>query len=462
VAVRDLGLLDRSASFGEDRGVTEFVSPNELAYEVRARWDSLSGQHGEPPDLPDADNLRRILTAAFVASLEREEGRALRFVLCCAPAGGPVKDGLGGTVPVVPLDVPRPLTVAAIRSLAPAVSPANAALLVRFPRNGRDGLADPGCEISGVLHVGENVARSRSGRSFYHRPAPHALTIEVVDAGELHIYQGGIRLVSLKAGHLHNLIAYSTLEFLPISRILTSGEEALRPRVVRPRNEPAPESSDFEWTALLNTILCIVNGVRARNHGGTVLLVEPGAEGSLPVRTRFAVNEQASVLSDRFVDFVNTRHVLADARVDRGGAGRLMTQAQALLHLQNAAFAAEDDLVDVADVVAGLAAVDGALILTADLRTPGFGAEIVLDAAAPVRAYEALGIHAASPSAWPVVDSESFGMRHRSAMRCVGVSDRLAAFVVSQDGQVSLFWKQEGRLFLKRNVNTANPNMIGS
>lgn len=442
--------------------MTDFVSPNELAHEVRERWDSLSGQNIAPPELPDADNLRRILTAAFVASLEREEGRALRFVLCCSPAGGDIKDGLGGTVPVVPLDLPRPLSVAAIRSLAPAVSPTNAALVVRFPRNGRAGMMDSGCEISGVLHVGENVARARSGRSFYHRPAPHTLTIEVTDAGELHVYQGGLRVVSMKAGHLHNLIAYSTLEFLPISPILTAGESALRPRIVRPRNERTVEASDFEWTALLNTILCIVNGVRARNHGGTVLLVEPGADKSLPVRARFGVDEKASVLSDRFVDFVNTRHVLADSRVDHGGDGRLMTQKQAMLHLQNAAFAAEDDLVDVADVVAGLAAVDGALILTADLRVPGFGAEIVLDAAAPVRAFEAVSRHTPSPAEFPAVDSESFGMRHRSALRCVGVSDRVAAFVVSQDGQVSLFWKQDGRVFMKRNVNTANPNMIGS
>ena len=437
----------------------EYVSPNELAYEVRARWES---GHGEPPELPDGDNLRRILTAAFVASLEREEGRPLRFVLCCAPASTDVKDGLGGPVSIVPLEVPRPLTVAAIRSLAPAVSPENAALLVRFPRSGRAGMNDAGLEIAGVLHLGENVARARSGRSFYHRPAPHTLTIEVADAGELHVYQGGTRLVTMKAGHLQNLIAYSTLEFLPISPILADGESRLSARLNRPTNEAVRESSDFEWTALLNTILCIVNGVRARNHGGTVLLVAPGSEAALPVRTKFGVGEHASILGNRFVEFVNTRHLLADARLDRGGAaGRLMTKEQALAHLQNAAFAAEDDLVDAADVVAGLAAVDGALILTADLRTLGFGAEIVLDAAAPVMAYEAMGRAQASGS-WPVVDSESFGMRHRSALRCVGVAERVAAFVVSQDGQVSLFWKQDGRVFLKRNVNTANPNMLGA
>ena len=61
----------------------------------------------------------------------------------------------------------------------------------------------------------------------------------------------------------------------------------------------------------------------------------------------------------------------------------------ALSHLQNAAFAAEESLADAADVVAGLTAVDGALVLTSDLRVPGFGAEIVLDAAVPVTVYQA-------------------------------------------------------------------------
>ena len=53
-------------------------------------------------------------------------------------------------------------------------------------------------------------------------------------------------------------------------------------------------------------------------------------------------------------------------------------------------------------------------------------------------------------------------MRHRSALRCVAMADRTASFVASQDGAVSIFWKDHGRVLLKRNVNTANPNMIGA
>ena len=433
----------------------EYAFPDDLARQIAKRWPSFSGRRNTAPPLPSPAHLRHILATAFFAGLVREEGRPLRFVLCCSPDLDVLRDGFGETVPVVPLATPRPMTVEAIRSLAPAVSPDNAAILVRFPRDGTGS-----CEIAGVLHVGEHVAEARSGRSFYYRPAPFALTVEVLDAGELHVYQSGSKVVSLKAGQLHDLTAYSELEFLPISQILVSGEDALRSRIAPPAHEPARETSDFEWSALLNTLLCIVNTVRVNGHGGTVLLTAPGAEAALPVRTKFTVGDHESVLGERFIEFLNTRHVLTEARIAQRQQPAGVSNQDTLAHLQNAAFSAEESLADAAEVVAGLTAVDGALVLTSDLRVMGFGAEIVLDAAQPVVAQEVTG-HAQSPSAWPAVDSESFGMRHRSALRCVGVTERTAAFVISQDGHVSLFWKQDGRVLLKRDVNTANPNMIG-
>jgi DNA integrity scanning protein DisA with diadenylate cyclase activity len=129
--------------------------------------------------------------------------------------------------------------------------------------------------------------------------------------------------------------------------------------------------------------------------------------------------------------------------------------------LQNATFVAEEDLADAADLAARLSAVDGALVVRSDLSVIGFGAEIVLDAAVPITAFEVTG-HPLRAGDWPAVDSESFGMRHRSALRCIATADGAAAFVVSQDGTVTFMWKQDGRLLLKRNVNTANPNMVGA
>jgi hypothetical protein len=430
-----------------------YAFPADLAEQVVARWRTFVARHDRPaPPLPSTGQLRYILETAFVASCAREEGRDLRFTLCCAPSTVVSPDGEGDVLAVLPFLEPRPLTVGVIRSLAPAVSPANAALLVVCPPDGD-------CRIAGVLNVGSNVARARRGGAIAPRPAPYALLIDVRDSGELHIYRGGIKLSTLRAGSLQDQLAFSELEFLPISGILTSGVEIIRPRLQSPRFEPARETSDFEWTALLNTILSIVNGLESHGHGGTLLLAAPGTERSVPVRIKFDLDDGNTMLADRFVAFVNARHALTDARIARRRGDRAGPAAE-LAHHEDATLIAEEDLAGAADLVARLSAVDGALLVRSDLRVVGFGAEIVIDASRPVVAHEVAG-HPKRDGAWPTVDSESFGMRHRSALRCVGAATGIAAFVVSQDGTVSFFWNQDGRVLMKRGVTIANPNMAG-
>jgi hypothetical protein len=432
-----------------------YVFPADLADEIAARWQSYAAHQAAPP-LPLPGPLRHILETAFFASFEREEGRTPRFVLCCAPGAAIARDGEEGNVPLVRLLPARPLTVDTIRALAPAISPGNAAILVHCPPGSHD---EHDCRITGVLHIGGDFGRARGGRSFYHRSAPFALTIDVRDAGELHVYQGAIKLAAIKAGRLQDQVAFSALEFLPITDILARGERALGPAVKPPAHEPPRESSDFEWTALLATILSVVNGIKAHGHGGMLLLVAPGAEATLPVQLKYEVSEDVRVLGNRFTAFLNARHTLADAnwrdRAQAPPAGESEASA-----LERAVQSAEVDLGDAVDLIARLSAVDGALVLGADLRLLGFGAEIVLDAAAAVTAFEA-GSHWGFSGPRVQVDSHSFGMRHRSAMRCVGVAESTAAFVVSQDGTVSVFWKLGSEVMLKRNVNTANPSMVG-
>lgn len=439
--------------------MSDYVFPADLADRVAERWHTMAArQEGRLPMLPRPADLRHVLATAFFASFEREEGRNLRFVLCCSPDLEVTRDGFGEVVPVMPLEAPRPVSVATLRSLAPAVNANNAAILIRCPVSADD---QHSCEIAGVLHVGANLSRARTGRSFYYRPAPHALIVDVRDAGELHIYQSGMKLAAMRGGRLYDQIAYSALEFLPLTEILARGEHALRTKVAIPDHEPAHETSDFHWTALLNTILCIVNGVKEHGHGGTMLLVSPDAAPTLPIHTKFDIHERVNILGSRFVHFLNARHQLAEARWRRKAAAHIEAHATALSILENAAFDAEEQLGDAADFVARLTAVDGALVITSDLRVLGFGAEIVLDTAVPVTAYEVVG-NPDRAETWPEVDSQSFGMRHRSALRCVSVSNSVAAFVVSQDNSVSFIWKKGRQVLLKKNVNTSNPNMVGA
>jgi len=436
-----------------------YAFPEELADQVLARWTTFVARHDRPaPPLPSVHELRYILETAFFASFAREEGRSLRFVMCCAASTSVPRDSGAENVPVMPFVEPRPLSVDAIRSLAPAVSSSNAAILVQY--SGAGG-ADATPSIAGVLNVGSSLARVRRGRSIYQRPTPYALLIDVRDAGEIHVYRGGIKLATLKSGSLQDQLAFSELEFLPISGVITSGLEAMRAALTTPAREPARETSDFEWTSLLNTILSVVNGLEAHGHGGTLLVAAPGAEGTLPIRVKFDVDPANRMLPDRFAAFVNARHALVDARLARKARDADAISDADLAHLEDATAIAEEDLSNASDIVARLSAVDGALVMGSDLRVIGFGTEIVLDASRPVTAYQVTG-HSQRADNWPTVDSESFGMRHRSALRCVAVAESTAAFVASQDGTVSFFWKQNGRVLIKRGVTIANPNMGGA
>src|SRR5690349_2376518 len=110
-----------------------YAFPEELADQVLARWTTFVARHDRPaPPLPSVQELRYILETAFFASFAREEGRTLRFVMCCAAAPTVPRDSGADNVPVMPFTEPRPLTVDGIRSLAPAVSSSNAAILVQY------------------------------------------------------------------------------------------------------------------------------------------------------------------------------------------------------------------------------------------------------------------------------------------------------------------------------------------
>jgi DNA integrity scanning protein DisA with diadenylate cyclase activity len=58
------------------------------------------------------------------------------------------------------------------------------------------------------------------------------------------------------------------------------------------------------------------------------------------------------------------------------------------------------------------------------------------------------------------LDSEQFGMRHRSAIKLCLQCDDIIVFVVSQDGGISLIWNKERKVYLKSDIKTTNLNMI--
>ena len=96
---------------------------------------------------------------------------------------------------------------------------------------------------------------------------------------------------------------------------------------------------------------------------------------------------------------------------------------------------------------AALTTVDGAVLFTRDLRSLGFAAEIIVDDATAAAAPQVL-TDAKTGQAQVSQDASLFGgTRHRSAFRLCKALPNSLAFVVSQDGDLSVFYSVPERVF---------------
>jgi hypothetical protein len=119
---------------------------------------------------------------------------------------------------------------------------------------------------------------------------------------------------------------------------------------------------------------------------------------------------------------------------------------------------AEKKLAESCNFVGKLSGTDGAILLTADLQLYGFGTEIRLDKVPmDVMAYK---VRHPMDNENEILDSEQFGMRHRSAIKLCSTCDDLLAFIVSQDRGISLVWNRDGKIFVKSDIKTINLNML--
>jgi hypothetical protein len=102
--------------------------------------------------------------------------------------------------------------------------------------------------------------------------------------------------------------------------------------------------------------------------------------------------------------------------------------------------------------VGGLANTDGAILMDTGFNVIGFSSEIVLAKCSRENADKQM-LTLSGPlltpddlsNAKPLLNAEDKGMRHRSAIQLSLALNNAAIFVVSQDGNVSLLWDQDGR-----------------
>lgn len=377
------------------------VYPRELAERVRATWPV------EAQPLPHA--LDSILDIAYHASFLRDEERPVTCrLMIVSPSELHTHSGPPASLLPLAFGTKRELSEIELRSLSPAVKYHRALIAIEE--------TDDGSRIWGLVQSGTRWLEAvHGGRHSVPPPMPSALVINIMRPGHLSVLCGAVTLAELRGGVLTDF----TLDVF-ISNWL--GGVFITERGELAALAPHAGAAELAKYATQQMVKRAISTMRAAHHGGTIILVPPDRAESEFLHLKYAFRDDSP--RRRF------RHLLVE----------IMGQAT-LEHPDDLEPDLDEAVFEMSNLIAALADVDGAVVLTKRFEVLGFGAEIAgaLPHVASVR--RALDLEG-TRFLEELVDG--VGTRHRSAYRLIaGMPDALA-IVVSQDGSVRFVTSAHG------------------
>jgi hypothetical protein len=426
------------SSVEDTRRTTHDAYPADLARLVRERWDE-----DRVGALPDQGELETLISACYQASLLQEEERAVTFrVILCEPDVLPPREGPPGGTHRLEFPRTRPFDMQEIRRLSPAVDYYRSLIGIGFDE-------EEGLRIWGLVHSGQRWLRGGQGGRDVPPPLPQALVLRVHGPGRIAIDVGSESLCKLEEGRLSDVSMdvfdsrWLPNAFAPVRGELAEIHAGLRDQARKKGEVWARLDNDLIRVIGQHTIKRIIAAVRDSHHGGTVVIVPPYLADDIlegryvSLKYKFIDAEPRRRFRTLIVGVMNAlarSYAGTPARDPVGWDDYEASSDRELTGLDEAIF-------EVAHLIAGLTAVDGAVVMTQRFEMLGFGGEISGKLPAVQTVARALDVEAETAVDEP---AEGVGTRHRSAYRlCKALPDAIAV-VISQDTNVRFVKCKDG------------------
>jgi hypothetical protein len=443
-------LEGESTLAGSSSAAAGYSYPGDLAQFVRDRWRDVPEPHGGVDPLPDAAALEDFFAACYQASMLREEERPVVFRAILAepalfdPEGRP-PEGLQR------LAFPRslPFDPRELRRLSVAADQQRTLIGVWQDEEG-------GLRIWGLINSGTRWLRDVQGGRRAGAPLPPAPVVHVDAPGSIEAYKGHELVGKLQGGRLSgSRVDPFESDWLPgqFSRLLeefTERHEAARNRARGHSGERwAPLEPTLPRRITERMMKRVISVLRDARHGGTVIFVPSGnadesssEDPNIDLRYPFANDRARLCFPDLVVDILN-RLAQLYGTADREQEPRVVGWEEFEATTDAEIETLDEALFDVAHLIAGLAATDGAVVMSKQNELLGFGGMISGRLPDVERVGRALDLEGEK-----VVEegTGNVGARHRSAYRLASALPGSVAVVVSQDGGVRWACQKGGRV----------------
>jgi hypothetical protein len=385
--------------------------------------------------------LAQLFSVSYQASLLREEERALTFRLVLASpeelslrqpgANGPYAALTQAQGPhVIRFEAARDLHEGELRRLVPAA---------KFHRSMLGICAGPGggLRLWGIVHTGPGWLREIQGGRGAVPYFPDSLIVSINGPGRLVVSRNGHTIAKLAGG----LISCDTPDIFS-SRWLPESFASIRQELwtqhLERRTEAGFSGSPIDLDAVRmigqHFIRRIIATIRLAHHGGAVVVAPPVRAASPAFWRRLRVKYP---LAD---DEPRRRYRALILGVMDELAKRPPKEPGGLVGWRDyneapgpQLAALDEAIVELSHFIAGLAEVDGAVVMTQRFEVLGFGAEIAGDLPEVPRVARALDLEGEER----VFEStDGVGTRHRSMYRLCDAFRDVLGVVLSQDGGV--------------------------
>lgn len=416
--------------------------PRHLAAFVMERWSETvpnrvrSGSRGSAGHLtlPDEDVLVRFISVCYQASLMREEERPVTFrVILIDPDDLPEESGPPTGLHRLIFAEPRPFDEDELRRLSPAADYHRSLVGVKADENGV-------MSVWGIVQSGPRwILRTQGGRDLS-PPLPGVPVLHVSGPGRVEFRRGSRYVAKLESGELHGR---------PVdvfaSKWITESFAVARDELAE-LHDRAREEAEEDWAPLdpdltrmigQHVVRRMISVLRDVHHGGTLIFIPPERTGEfsrdnpyVTFKHRFDDGEPRRRYRSLIVGVTN-RLVEVHGKGGRDFYPRAVGWHEYQTTNDTVIAALDEAIFELANLVAALAAVDGAVVLSKRYELLGFGAEI----SASLQRVDTVR-RALDQEGWRTVEEsvDGVGTRHRSAYRAVAAIQGAMAVVVSQDG----------------------------
>lgn len=415
------------------------VYPAELVAHLLNCWESTAVAQDAskaPFPLPPAAALEHLIATCYQVSMMREEGRrvTLRLILV-DPDLFPAHDGPPVGFHRLLFTTPLPFNEYELRNLSPSVDFERSLLGIQLH-------PEKGCQIWGIINSGLRWLQQERGGSRKVNQLPDALVLQLPGPGMLTVCRGSRIVATLSGGRLANATAnpfqsaWIRRLYAPQHAALLTQHETFRASV---RYPVARIDANFIASLQFQMFKRIISVTRMARHGGTFLIfpeaepAELAAENPM-VLLSYRLQDDKAIRRQRRL-LMRTIRLATTAMGDSGNPDRLVTWQDYLdLRTRPAIYELEEAFYEQAQFVAGLAAVEGAVVL-GERGVLGFGAIIV----ASFSHLTEVGL--AGDNEGKVVRPvpiEDYGSRHYSTYQLCNSCHGMLAIIVSQDAGVQL------------------------